>query len=108
MLPHPISTLSLGKSASESSGFSLWRLPSAMNVIPVLPANIKSITRIFPADERADVIPFESPTVPNADAASKKSSPAPNVPALSEDEQKCVHHAEKADSFYEYGERFFR
>ena len=55
-----------------------------MNVIPVLPANIKSITRVFPADERAAVIPFESPTVPNAEAASKKSSPALNVPALSE------------------------
>ena len=86
MLPYPISTLSLGKSASESSGFSLWRLPSAMNVIPVLPANIKSMINILPAEERAAVIPFESPTVPNADAASKKSSPALNVPALSEED----------------------
>lgn len=57
-----------------------------MKVMPVLPANIKSMTRILPTEERLDVIPLESPTVPNAEAASKKSSLSVNVPALSDED----------------------
>ena len=54
------------------------------NAISLILLFVLSAVFYFSADERAAVIPFESPTVPNAEAASKKSSPALNVPALSE------------------------
>ena len=58
------------------------KLFSAMKVIPVRPANIKKMMIIFPEFERRPVIPFESPTVANAENASKIRLDSEKIPFL--------------------------
>ena len=60
------------------------KLFNAMKVIPVRPANIKMITIIFPEFERRPVIPFESPTVANAEKPSKIRLDSEKIPFLIE------------------------
>ena len=51
-------------------------------MIPVLPANISTITSIFPTVDRFGVSPRESPTVPRAEQTSNNKSVSVKIPIL--------------------------
>ena len=50
--------------------------------VPILPTNIQIMMMTFPKEESSDVIPVESPTVENADTASKAIGISPLSPSL--------------------------